>query len=435
MKKIIYIFITAFLFSSFSHSQINKYNLSYKNLNKKVRKTIQHYYTYDKKSGGFVKKSVSIDTYNNDGFLTETYYLYNSSYSSGSPTKKVYHYNSDNQITWIENISAKKTEYTTDVKFTYNRKGHLTKKESIYENGDKSFVNYQNDNKGRIVKIENYNKKQVLSSETQITYRGSKRTEVNTTYSTKDGSINGTYTSVFKNDIKIDYVSESKWSNSRSSYKYDKNDNLIESISKGKKTYTYLYNYDYDGKGNWVKKHYKSKSYDSFYFREIIYKNDKITGSTSFDRNFINKHANYDNVAVVPLKKKEYTPTTKKKTNNYMPSFRYKEWTYSFINMNKKVSSLSGTVKLDVTDNSQMSIGSNIKLRIKIDGNNETSGSYKVIDYISQSDQHKWTIKSVTKNVNSTLYIFKEKKRVKGMSIDGLLLMGSGEKQITFYLM
>lgn len=435
MKKAFYIFIAMIMTTTLGFSQSDEYNVSSRNLNKKVRKTIQHYFTYDKDSDGFVKKSVSINSYNDDGYLTESYYLYNSSYSDGSPTKKRYSYNSKNQILSIDNVSAKKTKYSTDVKFSYNSKGHLTKKESIYPDGSAAVENYRTDNKGRIVKKESYTSKNQLSSETEIRYSGSKRTEVRTSYSTKDGSINGTYTTEYKNDRSISYVSESKWSNSTSSYEYDNKGNLIKSISKGKKTYKYHYNYAYDNKDNWVKKHYKSASSDSFYFREIIFKNGKTTGTPDFDRNFINRHANYDNVAVVPLKKKSSTTTTKKRSDNYMPSFTYKSWTYSFINMNKKVSSISGTVKLDVTDNDRMTLGSHIKLRVKIEGNNETSGEYEVVDYKAQTDQHKWTIRSVTKNVNSTLYIFKEKKTVKGMDILGLLLMGSGEKQITFYLM
>lgn len=435
MKKVFYIFIAMIMTSTLSFSQSEEYNISSRNLNKKVRKTIQHYYTYDKNSGGFVKKSVSINSYNDDGYLTESYYLYNSSYSDGSPTKKVYLYNSKNQITRINNISAKKTKYSFDIQFNYDNNGHIRTKETIYEDGSKYVDRYQTDNKGRIVKKESYSKKDQLSSETEIRYNGSKRTEIRTSYSTKDGSINGTYTTIYKNDKSISYASESKWSNSTSTYEYDGKGNLVKTISKGKNKNVYTYNYEYDSKGNWVKQHYKSSSYDSFYFREIIFKNGKITGSTDFDRNYINRNANYDNVAVVPLKKKSSTTTTKKKTNNYVPTFSYKNWTYSFINMNNKVSKLSGTVKLNVTDNDRMSVGSHIKLRVKIDGNQETSGNYEVTDYKSQTDQHKWTIRSVTKNVDSTIYIFKEKKTVKGMDILGLLLMGSGEKQITFYLM
>lgn len=434
MKKLTYICIAMFLATTFGFAQSEAYNVSSRNLNKKVRKTIKHYYTYDKNSGGFVKKAVTINSYNDDGYLTESYYLYNSVYSDGSPTKKRYNYNSDNQIMSIENISSKKTKYSSDIRFIYDSRGHIKTKETVYEDGSKYIERYQTDKKGRIVKKESYNKKNQLSSETDIRYNGAMRTETRTSYSTKDGSINGTYTTVYKNDKSISYTSDSKWSNSTSNYEYDNKGNLVKTVSRGKKTNTYTYNYEYDNKGNWTKQHYKSTTFDSFYFREIIFKNGKVTGSTNFDRNFINRNANYDNVSVVPLKKKSSTTTTKK-TNPYMPSFTYKSWTYSFINMNDKVSSISGTVKLDVIDNSRMSVGSHIKLRVKIEGNQETSGKYEVVDYKSQTDQYKWTIRSVTKNVNSTLYIFKEKKTVKGMDILGLLLMGSGEKQITFYLM
>ena len=205
MKKVLYIFIAMILTTTLGFSQSDEYNLSSRSLNKKVRKTIQHYYTYDKNSGGFVKKSVSINSYNDDGYLTESYYLYNGSYSDGSPTKKVYNYNSDNQIISINNLSPKKTKYSTDVKFIYNGKGHLTRKETIYPDGDKYVDQYQTDDKRRIVKKESYNKKNQLSSETDIRYNGSKRTEIRTGYNTKDGSINGTYTTVYKNDQSISY--------------------------------------------------------------------------------------------------------------------------------------------------------------------------------------------------------------------------------------
>ena len=50
----------------------------------------------------------------------------------------------------------------------------------------------------------------------------------------------------------------------------------------------------YDRKDNWVKKHYRSGKYQYFYFREIYFKNGDVTGSTDFDRRFINKHGNFD---------------------------------------------------------------------------------------------------------------------------------------------
>ena len=81
MKKLtILLFIfSAFTFNSFS--QAENYNLESKNLHKKVRKTIEHYYRYDTASGGFVKTSVNTHRYNNDGNLIESYSLYNSKIS------------------------------------------------------------------------------------------------------------------------------------------------------------------------------------------------------------------------------------------------------------------------------------------------------------------------------------------------------------------
>ena len=56
--------------------QTDLYNLESQKLHKKVRKTIEHYYNYDEESGGFVKTSVNINTYNNDGNLIENYSFY-----------------------------------------------------------------------------------------------------------------------------------------------------------------------------------------------------------------------------------------------------------------------------------------------------------------------------------------------------------------------
>ena len=65
------------------------------NLHKKVAKTIEHSYVYSNKSGGFVKTSVTIKSYNDDGLLTEKFYQYNSTYSgTSSTTETLYHYNS-----------------------------------------------------------------------------------------------------------------------------------------------------------------------------------------------------------------------------------------------------------------------------------------------------------------------------------------------------
>ncbi|MGB0890705.1 MAG: hypothetical protein ACPGUU_00040 [Flavobacteriaceae bacterium] len=444
MKRLTLTIIAFLSFTFIVKAQTDAYNLKSQNLHKKVRKTIDHYYSYDKNSGGFVKKSVSIKNYNDDGNLLETYYLYNSTYSTNDdPSKNLYHYNSKNQLLKIENISENKSKYSTDTEFHYDNDGNLIRKENIYKDGKKSYSKYDYDRRDRVIRIESYGSNGKLSYETSISYKGSKRIEKKTSYSTKDGSIYGTYTTTFKNDVKEKYLSESKYGNSTTSYEYDNNGNLKESISRGKKTYIYKYDYEYDRKDNWVKKHYRSGKYQYFYFREIIMDNGDISGSTSFDRNFINRHGNFDNVAVVPLvkKKSSYTKKNNNSTttnvNNYnssMPSFRYKNWSFTYVNMKKKVSKITGTVNLSVENGNRMSNNSTVRISVNLDGSEPRSGNYTVQSYNDLGKEHQWKIKSNTKGVISTLYIFKSKKTVKGMDIDGLLIMGEGDKSITFYL-
>lgn len=88
MKHISIFIFTFFAFIIKGYGQTENYNLSSRNLHKKVRKTIEHYYKYDKTSGGFVKTSVNINRYNDRGNLIETYSLYNGKYSKNQPKKK-----------------------------------------------------------------------------------------------------------------------------------------------------------------------------------------------------------------------------------------------------------------------------------------------------------------------------------------------------------
>ena len=305
MKNLIILLLAFFAIHIDGFSQAEIYNLEAQNLHKNVRKTIEHYYSYDKNSGGFVKKSVNIKRYNDDGNLIETYYLYNSIYSDSNPTKKTYNYNNKGILTSTKDISDIKSKYSTHYVFTYNRKGHLTKRESVYEDGSKYYVIYINDRKGRVTNKKEYNKDNKLTADVNYTYKGDKRTEDRTSFSSKDGSISGNYITVYEDDVKISYKSNSKYGDSNTTYKYDREGNLLRSDYKGKTNSTTSYDYVYDKKDNWVKKHYKSGKYQSFYFREIYFKNGDVTGSSEFDRTFINRHGNFANVEVVPLKKKE----------------------------------------------------------------------------------------------------------------------------------
>ena len=440
MKKLatLLLFLSAIHFTGYS--QTEKYNLESQNLHKNVRKTIEHYYTYDKNSGGFVKKSVNIKRFNNEGNLIETYYLYNSTYSESTPTKRLYNYNNDGLLLSTKNISDVKGKYATYDKYTYDKKDRITKKESIYTDGKKYYSEYKTDRRGRIINRKDYSKTNKLTADINYKYKGSKRTEERTSFSSKDGSISGNYITVYDDDKKISYKSNSKYGNSTTSYNYDKNDNLIKSDYKGKSSSSTTYDYVYDKKDNWVKKHYRSGKYQYFYFREIYFKNGNITGSSDFDRTFINRHGNFDNVAVVDLIKKNLK--NKKNTNTNisynsgMPSFSYKNWKYTFVNMKDKVSDISGKVNLNVTSGSNLSEGNTVKFKVDINGAETKYLSYKVsnYNYDSKTKRHYWILKSTVNETTGTLSIFKDPLRKKGVDLVGLLLVGKENNQICFYL-
>lgn len=301
MRKLALLFIAIQLIYFQGFSQVENYNLDSENLHKKVRKTIDHFYNYDTKSGGFVKRSVSIKRYNDEGNLVETYYLYNGSYAKATPVKTLYNYNSKKQLISTKDISDIKSKYSSYKQFIYDQNGNLTKQETVYEDGSKSYINFQYDNKNRNTRKENYSSTGKLNSETSISYNGKDYTEVLTSYSTKDGSVIGNYTTEYKNDLKTTYKANSKYSDSNTTYDYDNNNNIKKTVNTGKTTFTTTYDYEYDNKDNWVKKHNRSGKYQYFYFREIILDNGKTTGSVNFDRDFINLHGNFNNVAVVPL--------------------------------------------------------------------------------------------------------------------------------------
>ena len=440
MKKlsILLFLLAAFQFNSFS--QTETYNLESQNLHKNVRKVIDHQYSYDKNSGGFVKKSVSIKSYNNDGNLIETYYLYNSIYSDSNPTKKLYNYNSKGLITSTKDISDVLGKYSSHYVFSYDKKRNLIKRESISKDGSKYYSVYKNDRKGRVINKKEFNKTNKLTAEVNYTYKGSKRTENRTSFSSKDGSISGNYITVFKGNVKNSYTANSKYGNSNTNYQYDKKGNIINSEYKGKTNSTNSYNYVYDKKDNWVKKHYRSGKYQYFYFREIYFKNGDVTGSSQFDRTFINRHGNFDNVTVVPLKKKELKK--KNKTNNTvnysteMPVFSYKNWEYTFVNMNEKISDVSGNVNLTVTDNSKLSKGNTVKFKVEINGAETKNLSYTVNSYFfdKKTKRHFWALKSTSNNTKGTLCLFKNPQTLRSKNVKGLLIVGKEGSQISFYL-
>lgn len=440
MKKlaILFFFISSIHFNGFC--QTEEYNLESQNLHKNVQKTIEHQYSYDKNSGGFVKKSVNIKRYNDDGYLVESFYLYNSTYSESTPTKKIYNYNGDGQLIGTTDISDTRGKYSTEAIYTYDKKGNLIKKESVYKDGSKYYSVYKNDRKGRVTSKKDFSKDGKLTAEEKYKYRGSKKTKTRTSYSSKDGSIIGTYTTVYEDGIKVSYNSDGKYGKSTSTYEYDKEGNLYKTHYKGKSSSTTTYDYVYDRKDNWVKKHYRSGKYQYFYFKEIYFKNGDITGSTEFDRTFINRHGNFDNVAVVPLKKKDLKKKNNTNTtnvnNNGMPSISYKNWKYTFVNMKDKVSDVAGKVNLNVTEGSNLTKGATVKFKVEINGADTKYLTYKVSSYYYDSDKkrHFWSLKSTANDSKGTLCVFKESQRLRGVDLVGLLMVGKEDNKISFYL-
>lgn len=247
------IFASTFL----GYSQANLYNLESQNLHKKVAKTIDHVYSYNAKSGGFIKSSVTIKSYNEDGLLTDKLYQYNSTYSGTSSTTETrYHYNSKNQLIRTEDTSAKKSTYSSHSEYTYDNKGNLTKRESVFKSGNRYKYTYQYDNRNRLIRVEDYNTNGQLTARETYTYNGNKKTKVRKSYNTKTGNVIGTYTTYYKNDKSVRYTSSSKYSNNDVSYTYDKHGNSIASTYVGKPKSNSITHFDYDNKDNWIRRHY-----------------------------------------------------------------------------------------------------------------------------------------------------------------------------------
>ena len=440
MKKLIFLFIGILAISNSSNAQTDLYNLNSQKLHKKVAKTIMHNYSYHERSGGFVKVGVTINNYNEDGNLTQKFYQYNSTYSgTTSTTETLYNYDTKGRMTSTQDISAKKGSYSSYFKFTYDNDGNLTKKESIYENGNKYVYNYYYDKKDRLIRAEDFDTKGNLTARENYTYKGNTKTKVRKSYDSKTGNVIGTYTTYYKKGISTRYTSKSKYSNSDVTYNYDKKDNLISTTNKNSPKSNSKYNYQYDNKGNWIKKHYKyGTSTNNFYFREIIFTNGSTTGSVDFDRNYINRNGNFANVKVVPIVK--YSKTAKNnntvtKPDPKLPVFKTKNFIFNYVNLDKKVSPVSGEVTVSVVDNDRMSKNSTVKVSYAI-GGKTYSDTYKVVTFSSLKDYNFWSLKSTTKSTKVSFSINHQKKYIESrdMYLAGMLNISFNGKNTGFYL-
>ena len=439
MKNLTTVLIIFLAFIVKSYGQTEMFNLESQNLHKKVRKTIVHYYKYDKDSGGFVKISVNINSYNDDGYLTETYSLYNSKYSENLPVKKLYNYNSKGLLISTKDISDKRGNYSSEYKLTYDRKKNLIKKEAVYKDGSKYVYNYTNDRKGRIINAKEYSKKDMLIADINYTYKSNTRTENKTSFSSSDGSIIGNYITTYKDDIKVAYKSESKYGKSSNTYYYDKEGNLSSSNYFGKTNSKNTYDYVYDKKDNWVKKHYRSGKYQYFYFREIYFENGDVTGNTNFDKRFINRLGNFANVEVVALKKVEKKKKTSTITETNSSYLKNKTWNFEYVFVSDNLKKLNGTVALNTLYDSNLKDKSEAKFTVKFSTStfnfNLTVNSVKTLD-------DKYEFKFTNSNdEQGLLWVYKKTKPLKDevsgdvFKVNGLFTMKEKDgSTMSFYL-
>jgi len=443
MKNCISFLFILFVAISSVFSQTELYNLESQRLHKRVRKTIEHYYNYDEESGGFVKTSVNINTYNNDGNLVENYSFYEGKYGEPKPVKKTYLYNSKEQLTEIKDVSDEIGTYSSNFIYNYDSKGNLAKKETIYKSGGGSYSIYTFDNKGRQFKEQAFDKNGKLITENTNSYNGKNKTNVYVSYSSQDGSIIGTYTTLYENDIKTTYISKGKYSDNRATYTYDKFGNITKSADVGKtNTYTATYDYEYDDKDNWIKKHYKSGKYQYFYFREIHFDNGEVTGSIDFDKQYINRYGNFPNVIIVPIVKKQTNYNTNNNTlnnntNSEMPTISNTNWSYTYVNMKEKISDISGNIFMTVSGKSKLDAGTQAKFTVEITGAETKILDYNVNSYYydEATKRHFWLMKTTNNVSEGTLCIFQTPMVLREKTVKGLLMMGAEDNKITFYLL
>lgn len=439
MKKLIFLCLGILAISNSSNAQTELYNLKSQNLNKKVAKTIDHSYTYHERSGGFVKTGVTINTYNDDGNLSQSFFQWNSTYNGDtSTTETLYNYDTKGRMISTQDISAKKSSYSYYNKYTYDNDGNLTKKEAIYVNGNTYTNKYYYDKKDRLIRAEELDISGKLNARENYSYSGNKKTKTRKSYDTKTGNVIGTYTTYYKKDISTRFVSKSKYSNSDVSYNYDKYDNLISDNNKNTPTSKTTYSYEYDNKDNWIKKYYNyGKTTNNFYFREIIFTNGNVTGSVDFDKNYIKKNGDFANVNVVPIVKYSTTKDNNTVTTSdpKMPIFKSKNFIFNYVNLDKKISAVNGEVIVSVIDNDRMSKDSTVKISYALGGKTYTD-TYKVISFSSLVDYNYWSLKSTTKTTTIAFSINHEKKFIESrdLYLAGMLNITFNDQNTGFYL-
>ena len=316
----------------------------------------------------------------------------------------------------------------------FHKKKNLIKRETFYKDNSKYYTEFTNDRKGRVINKKEFSKKNIMTSDVYYTYKGNIKTEKLVNFSSSDGSIVGNYTTIFENDVKKSYKTESKYGKSSTNYTYNKQGDLSGSNYSGKTSYTNKYDYVYDRKDNWIKKHYRSGKYQYFYFREIHFANGDVTGSTDFDKKFINKLGNFENVEVVPLKRRKII----KKNSNNTFALKSKSWNFNYVFINNVVKKLAGKIDFKTSSNS-LKLNSDANFKINFKANTYTF-NFNVSDYKELDDKYQWTLTN-SNDESGLLYVFKKQKVLNGKDlgkdvyVNGLLkIVEKSKSAMSFYL-
>tara|TARA_Y100000034_G_scaffold136654_1_gene214502 strand:+ start:72685 stop:73596 length:912 start_codon:yes stop_codon:yes gene_type:complete len=299
MKKTVFIFF-AFLLTIQLGAQDNPYSLSYQGLHKDVREVTGVFYFLDSKSGEFAKKSFNRSIYNDLGLVVKSQTYSKSSYRKTDTITSVYNYNAANKLISIINVSKKKSKYGSDLYLMYDEKGYLIRTEARFFDGRIFYNTYKNDAEGRMIEKLDYNDRKKLTAKTTVSYNGNAKKEVRTTYDRRNGNVRATIRSNFINNKRQNRSSSGKFSGSTTTYSYDKNGNLKESITTGKRNATTKNYYAYDDLSNWIKWISISDRSEQISFRKIVFKDGSTAGGLNFDPVFAKKYSNQKEIKVLP---------------------------------------------------------------------------------------------------------------------------------------
>lgn len=119
-----------------------------------------------------------------------------------------------------------------------------------------------------------------------------------------------------------------------------------------------------------------------------------------------------------------------------MLRFKSKNWPFRYVNLNKKVTSLQGNVKLVITEGSDLSVDNKAKITYSF-GGKDYDNQYTVKEYKHIKDYHFWTLDSNTQNgvkVSISLYDQKQYIEAKDMYLKGILMINNNGTNSSFYL-